>query len=106
MFESTQVDLTNFGASESELEEAHHELKLNGFRGVSAEEHGAGLFYTEGSEELREARVQLAKFSIGRAQARLAQERARMDSVIDHEQEDSALQAYLNGVKDYDVTAN
>eukprot|EP00966_Prymnesium_polylepis_P219223 5072394-Prymnesium_polylepis.1 len=61
------------------------------------------IFYTEGSDELRDARRWLCEFSVGRAKERIAAERARIhEQCADqaaYESEQQALGSRLKGVQ-------
>ena len=45
-------------------------------------------FYTEGVQELKAARLEIAKFSLSRAQQRLAAAKAKRASITNHDAED------------------
>jgi len=60
------------------------------------------VFYTEGSEELKEARLLIAKYSLPRAQKRM--DLARMKrSQVDAAREEKDVEEYLNDIGPYEV---
>ena len=61
------------------------------------------MFYTEGSQQLKEARLNIAKYSIPRAQKRLHEEQKRVTDITDYESEDRQLEDKLNSVANYDI---
>lgn len=60
-------------------------------------------FYTEGGQELKSARLEIAKFSLPRAQRRLTAAKEKRASITNHDAEDVSLQEYLNSVPNYDI---
>ena len=64
------------------------------------------MFYTEGSDQLKQARMAIANFSIPRAQKRLQMARDRRNAISNTDLEDVKLQDYLNSIPQYDIKAS
>lgn len=60
------------------------------------------LFYTEGSEDLKEARLIIAKYSLPRGQKRIAEQKRRR-AEIDRLAEEKDIEEYLNSIPTYEV---
>lgn len=63
---------------------------------------GDEIFYTEGSQDLRDARFQISKFSLPRAQKRLVEakrRRAEVDRIV----EEKEIEEFLNSIPPYEV---
>lgn len=71
--------------------------------GASAGASSNETFYTEGCEELKEARLMIAKFSLPRAQRRLEYERFLRADVEKQMAEDRETENYLNSIGNYEV---
>ena len=60
------------------------------------------VFYTEGSEELKESRIVIAKYSLPRAQKRMDLARIKR-SLVDANREEKDVEDYLNNIGPYEV---
>lgn len=60
------------------------------------------MFYTEGTDDLKQARLEIAKFSLPRAQKRLSELKKRR-SEVDRLREDKEIEDFLNSIPPYEV---